>query len=152
MAPEANPVKQELIGLVGRLGHRMRVHLEAVTEEMGLSPIEGRALFLLAEPRPMRGLAADLHCDASHITGLADRLEARGLVERRVDQSDRRVKRLVLTDEGRALKERLRIRAEDGLPVTAGLSPAEQETLHGLLARVLSHSAPGDPVADPPMC
>lgn len=38
------------------------------------------------------------------MTGLADRLAAAGLIERRADDGDRRVQRLFLTATGRALQ------------------------------------------------
>jgi MarR family transcriptional regulator, organic hydroperoxide resistance regulator len=49
-----------------------------------------------------------MHCDASYATALADRLEERGLVERRVSATDRRVRELVPTAEGLAAQKRLR--------------------------------------------
>ncbi|MBW3630045.1 MAG: MarR family transcriptional regulator, partial [Gemmatimonadetes bacterium] len=64
-----------------------------------------RALLALAEAAPMRSLAGQLRCDASNVTGLADRLEVRGLVTRVGQQGDRRVKLLALTDAGRALRD-----------------------------------------------
>lgn len=39
-------------------------------------------LSLLGRPLPMRALAELLGCDASNVTGIVDRLEARGLVRR----------------------------------------------------------------------
>ena len=48
----------------------------------------------------MSGLAELLFCDASNVTGIADRLEARGLIERRSAGGDRRVKVLALTSAG----------------------------------------------------
>ena len=49
----------------------------------------------------MRKLAQKLKCEPSNVTGIVDRLEARGLVERRPDPADRRVKVAAATDEGR---------------------------------------------------
>ena len=43
----------------------------------------------------------------SNVTGLVDRLEARGLVQRRHDARDRRVYRVVLTTPGRKLLQRI---------------------------------------------
>ena len=40
----------------------------------------------------MSALAHALHCDNSNVTGIVDRLEAAGLVERRAAEHDRRVK------------------------------------------------------------
>ena len=53
----------------------------------------------------MSSLAGMLFCDASNVTGIVDRLEARGLIERRPSPKDRRVKLLVLTKEGARLRE-----------------------------------------------
>jgi DNA-binding MarR family transcriptional regulator len=53
---------------------------------------------------PMSSLAGKLFCDASNVTGIVDRLEARGLIERRPAEHDRRVKLLVLTPEGERLR------------------------------------------------
>jgi DNA-binding MarR family transcriptional regulator len=50
----------------------------------------------------MRQLAARLRCDASHVTGIVDGLERRGLVERWPAPDDRRVKHLMPTEEGGA--------------------------------------------------
>ncbi|HET7016160.1 MAG TPA: MarR family transcriptional regulator [Streptosporangiaceae bacterium] len=78
--------------------------------EIGLTPAHLRALSILDpdEPRPMRALADALCCDASMATWLVDRLEERGLVERRTPPSDRRVKTIVLTSLGITIRERLR--------------------------------------------
>jgi DNA-binding MarR family transcriptional regulator len=78
--------------------------------EIGLTPAHYRALSSLDpdEPRPMRALADTLCCDASMATWLVDRLEERGLVERRTPPSDRRVKTIVLTPLGIRTRQRLR--------------------------------------------
>jgi len=53
----------------------------------------------------MGTLARQLHCDASNVTGMVDRLEAQGYIERRELPEDRRAKQLVLTAQGRSLVE-----------------------------------------------
>jgi MarR family transcriptional regulator, organic hydroperoxide resistance regulator len=81
----------------------------ALAQELGLSPMQLHTLRNL-EPgveMPMSALADKLFCDNSNITGMADRLEARGLIERRPADYDRRVKLLVLTDEGERLRATL---------------------------------------------
>jgi DNA-binding MarR family transcriptional regulator len=79
--------------------------------ELGLTPGHLKALAVLDpdEPRPMRALADALSCDASQVTWLVDRLEERGLVERRALASDRRVKTVALTPVG--VETRLRLQA-----------------------------------------
>ncbi len=54
-------------------------------------------------PMPMGGLAEALDVSQASATGIVDRMEQRGLVERRRIDEDRRVVRVALTDEGRRL-------------------------------------------------
>jgi DNA-binding MarR family transcriptional regulator len=48
----------------------------------------------------MRALAREWRCDASTATWIVDRLEGKGLAERRAHATDRRVKLVVLTPRG----------------------------------------------------
>jgi DNA-binding MarR family transcriptional regulator len=77
-----------------------------VVRELGLSPGDVRALLVLDrdEPRPMGSLAQAWHCDASNVTWMVHRLQERGLVERRTQPTDRRVKAVVLTELGSKTK------------------------------------------------
>jgi DNA-binding MarR family transcriptional regulator len=54
---------------------------------------------------PMRGLAESLDVSQASATGIVDRMEQRGLVERQRDPDDRRVIRVVLDPAGRRLIE-----------------------------------------------
>src|SRR5436190_21515076 len=84
-------------------------HFAAAVAEVDLAPAQARALHELDLERPisMRELAERLKSDPSNVTGLIDRLEARGLVERRPDSNDRRIKGLALTAAGARLRARL---------------------------------------------
>jgi DNA-binding MarR family transcriptional regulator len=68
------------------------------------------------------------------VTGIVDRLEARGLVERRTAPNDRRVKHLVLTEAGRVLRQKHRDGLAVDLPLLA-LSSDERRMLVDLLRR-----------------
>ena len=59
-----------------------------------LSPVQCHVLHLIEPERPvaMGRLAETLGCDASNVTGLVDRLEECGLVQRRPSPEDRRIK------------------------------------------------------------
>src|SRR5579864_5548027 len=72
--------------------------LSATAAELQLAPAQAIALQALEAARPisMRELAERMRCHQSNITGLIDRLEARGLVERRPDPRDRRITGLAL--------------------------------------------------------
>jgi DNA-binding MarR family transcriptional regulator len=73
--------------------------------DRGLTMPQVRVLFELVESgdRPAGELAEALSVAPPTVTGLTDRLVKQGLVERREDPRDRRVVRLALTEEGRAL-------------------------------------------------
>src|SRR5581483_3759676 len=102
---------------------------------LGLSPMQAHALRFLERPLPMNELAETLWCDASNVTGIVDRLEARGLVERRPAPDDRRVKMLVVTPEGADVRRRLRERMEQPPEALQALSAAEQRTLRDLMRK-----------------
>ena len=95
------------------------------------------ALRLLDEPRPMGEMAEAMHCDNSNITGIVDRLEERGFVERRAAEHDRRVKLIALTRDGVRLREELNKRMAEPPDALANLSEADQRKLSEILARGL---------------
>lgn len=108
-----------------------------LAEEFDLSGSQAHALYLLGEPRSMGELAQRLVCDASNVTGLVDRLERRGLIERRPASDDRRVRMLVLTPAGEELRARALERFVQAPPGIAALTVEEQRTLRDLLRKAL---------------
>jgi DNA-binding MarR family transcriptional regulator len=122
--------------LIHELWMTNRPRLRQAAGEFDLSPRQAHLLRLLAdEPAPMRNLACALRCDPSNVTGMVDRLEERGLVERRADPADRRVKMLALTTEGARVRDALTDRLLAPPPELAALSPEDQEALRDLLRR-----------------
>jgi DNA-binding MarR family transcriptional regulator len=108
-------------------------------DELELSPMQGHALRLLNPDRPMAmsELADALVCDASNVTGIVDKLESRGLIARQGSEHDRRIKMLVVTDSGRALRLRLFKRSLEP-PASVAALPADTrlrlaEILRGIL-------------------
>ena len=117
-----------------------RARMPAVAAEFDLSPTQVHVLRVL-EPGtvvPMGRLAGMLGCDASNITGVIDRLEARGLVERRAAARDRRVKVLVVTERGLDVRKRLLARLSAPPEPIARLSPDDQAALSAILRRALA--------------
>lgn len=121
------------------LADRMRAAFFSRLAAEQLSPPQFVMLRLLDEPRPMSALCQDLFCDASNVTGMADRLSERGLLERRLDPSDRRVRLLALTPKGRRLRTRLERGMVPDLPGLAALSDGDRAELLRLLTLVLDH-------------
>jgi DNA-binding MarR family transcriptional regulator len=132
-APGVDPVAAEAVEAFFTLLTRMRAYYGRVCESFGLSPQLASVLRGLATPSPMRELARRLHVDASNLTGLVDRLEERGLVERRPDPDDRRVKQLTVTPDGAELRDALNAGLMADPPLFAGLSPQQRRDLRHLL-------------------
>src|SRR6266566_147033 len=122
---------------------RVHAHFAAAVAELDLAPVQAKALHELnvEPPISMRELAERLKSDPSNVTGLIDRLEARGLVERRPDPSDRRIKGLALTSGGARMRERLFARLYSAPPAVAELSEPDQRCLRDVLQRILSVSS-----------
>ncbi len=109
-----------------------------VSHEHGLTgpQVELIRTLALESPLPQREVARRLCCDPSNVTGLADQLESRGLVERRFDLPDRRLRPLALTDGGRTLWEAFAARLFEPPAAIASLRPEEQRRLRDLLRRI----------------
>jgi len=107
--------------------------------DLGLSPAQCHVLHLIepGRPLPMRRLAQTLSCDASNVTGLVDRLEARGLVARRPSPEDRRVKELKLTPAGERLRASLLRRMAGPAHPLSRLSSRQQRELLQLLQHLM---------------
>ena len=135
--PTVEDVVTAFVAVMGRIGQ----HFFQRSAEFDLSPQQAKAFHELRHPLSMGELAERLLCDASNVTGIVDRLEARGLVERQPDPDDRRVRRLVLTAEGRELWMVHHDRVFDGVPCVDNLTDDERATLCHLLARMASAPA-----------
>ena len=111
----------------------------ATLNELGLAPMQSMALIQLqpGEPMTMSALAGLLMCDNSNVTGIADRLEAQGLVERRPAEHDRRVKTLVVTEKGVKMRAEVERRMGVPPPPLARLGEEDAVALRDILQRAL---------------
>lgn len=111
--------------------------------ELGLTPVQAMALTSLEphDPPTMSQLGSMIMCDSSTLTGVVDRLEAVGLVERRPAAHDRRAKCVALTPAGVDLQARLRERMSPPPPHLEHLTAEEAAQLHDLLAVAVERHA-----------
>ncbi|MCX4449283.1 MarR family winged helix-turn-helix transcriptional regulator [Streptomyces sp. NPDC087866] len=139
MAPSrTDPLTLEVIELIGTVVARYYEEYEQAAAAHSLTGAQARVLGLLSvEPLPMRRIAQKLKCEPSNVTGIVDRLEARGLVERRPDPADRRVKLAAPTERGAATAGQLRDALDFAREPLAGLSAADRTVLRDLLRRML---------------
>lgn len=118
---------------------RDRIH--RICSELGLSPPLVKAFVHLGadgneDGVRMGDLADHWGCDASYVTSVVDGLEERGLAERRPDPTDRRVRTIVLTPEGRRRRERALELLSEPPSAFDALTGAEQRQLRDLLAKL----------------
>jgi DNA-binding MarR family transcriptional regulator len=135
IGPAARQAWGTIVSLMLAGEGRDRVH--RASDEIGLPPGALKALFLLAaRPRSMRDMAATFGCDPSYMTGLVDALERRDAARREPHPTDRRVKTVVITDDGRQMLARAREVLWEPPSSFGALSAAEQRHLADLVAKV----------------
>jgi DNA-binding MarR family transcriptional regulator len=124
-----------LIKLVGGIA-------QGIASEFEIAPHDLLAMFKLDGVMSMKELAQHMGCDASFITSVADTLERRGFARRAPSQRDRRVKNLVLTEDGIAAKERLMAELAAKMPWSYALDDGERCCFLALLKKALGGDRP----------
>ena len=102
--------------LIGKAGQQIARRAREKLAAYGVTPTQYAVLKVLWEQDGLSGaeLGGRLLIDSATVTGVADRLQAAGLLERRPHGEDRRVHSLYLTGQGKALQAPLGA-AMDGL-------------------------------------
>lgn len=141
--PKATREANEATELLFELIHAQKREFHSVAKERGLSPQQAVTLFNLepGQGMTMNAIAELLVCDASNVTGIVDKLEARGLAKREQGE-DRRVKVLTLTAQGAALRSEMRQRLMVPPAWLVGLERDDQRVLRDILQRAVSMLRP----------
>ncbi|MCB2192142.1 MAG: MarR family transcriptional regulator [Deltaproteobacteria bacterium] len=134
------PIEENILRSIRRIIRATDLHSRRLASEHQLTTPQLLCLRLLAQERTLTPgtVAKEMYLSQATVTGILDRLEKRGLVERRRDQTDRRKVSLHLTDEGRKaveqaplpLQERFASRLE-------ALSDKERDEIDRVLAKVV---------------
>jgi DNA-binding MarR family transcriptional regulator len=138
---QAHVIEQDdLVDALVRAAFVTMAVLNKVGADNDLSLTQLRVLAILRDRRlRMTALADYLGLEKSTMTGLVDRAEKRGLLERAPNASDGRAVDVFLSPDGAELAERLYINIGRSLsPMTSVLAPTEQRRLQALLERLLS--------------
>jgi DNA-binding MarR family transcriptional regulator len=125
--------------LLSQLGYHSSRLWQARLAPLGLEPRHVMLLRHVAveEGRSQQALGEALQIPPSRMVALVDALEQRGLLRRRPDPHDRRVRTLHLTADGRRVLGRvMEISLEHERELCKGLRLAERERLITLLGRV----------------
>ncbi|QUG99769.1 winged helix-turn-helix transcriptional regulator [Saccharopolyspora erythraea] len=132
-------------GLV-RLTHLVQHVFAEVNRDFDLTPQQAQLLCMLIDgPIGMGELSRLLHLEKSSLTGLVDRVQRRGLVERVRDDRDRRACRIALTAEGVRLGNESHSAVAARLEEMGGALPrAERKRLADAIGRILiENGVPG---------
>lgn len=121
------------------LGHAVARRFSATLAPLRLEPREFAVLRAVApaEGSSQQAIGESMQIPPSRMVAFVDALEARGLLERRPSPSDRRVRALHLTDDGRELLARaFELASELERQICSDLSESEREQLLVSLRRV----------------
>lgn len=140
--PDVDSRPMAVCGDVWRAAERLRQGVTANAADYDLD-IAGLDVLLTLRRHGREGalspsaLAQDMMLSSSAMTNRLDRLEARGLVERRTDPDDRRGLRIVLTGKGFSVADDLvvsHVQTEERL--LGALTLKERDQLRALLGKV----------------
>ena len=105
--------------------------------------------YATSEGVPLNTISAQMLCDSSNLTGIVDRLAAEGLVERLVDQHDRRVRLIRITPKGAEKLRSIGPRHHATITSRFRTLPADQvDQLRDLLGELYTRLQDGDAVGD----
>lgn len=122
-------LKRELIELIKR--HRINVTpeqwaiLNRLNENQGLTQKEVSKISFK---------------DTANITRILDKLEQKGLVERRIIPSDRRVRKIYITEQGQKIRDLIEPLAEEVLlKATKGIHPKDVELYNSVAKKIIAN-------------
>jgi DNA-binding MarR family transcriptional regulator len=110
--------------------------------QYGVTPTQLSVLKLLQQigDLSLGTLSREIGAHNSTVTGIVDRMEAAGLVERDRSEEDRRVWIIRLTAHGRRVAERAKVSPWELLRgALAALPPSDQERLTSILKKLVTH-------------
>ncbi|MEV2212091.1 MarR family transcriptional regulator [Streptomyces sp. NPDC050997] len=127
----------DLVAAVAALHREAALLYAEIARDFELTSQQTQLLCTLAQRPSFSGLAATLGCDKTNVTGMVDRLEKRGLLAREQDSKDRRINRVVLTEAGEELRDRIRQRFASSVTDRFAHLTSEDRARYAALAAVL---------------
>ena len=128
--PTAKPSTPRVLGSYGRVAAWLSKRVEVALSTVDLTLPQFRVLGILAEgSSAASGLADRLAVRRPSITALVDGLVARGLVDRRQEEDDRRRVALRLTEDGERILAEGDRAVDEYLASLAGYLPGKEEAM-----------------------
>ncbi|TDG03156.1 MarR family transcriptional regulator [Paraburkholderia guartelaensis] len=140
-------MKHRLVYLLNVGQRRLQRWSQTRSASGGVTAAQAGLLFFLGERNGalMSEAAAALDLGAPGMSGLAERTEKAGLIERRADETDGRVSRLWLTEAGRTARQKAKRRMTD---LNARLTEGFTEEEIDVVARWLTSLQSKFPLAE----
>ncbi len=135
--PGIDQLDSEILDAMGELITALIGRSEKIAQRFGVPAFCLKALHVLDSSMAMRDLGRHMHCDPSFVTAIADLLEKRGLARREASTADRRIKNLVLTQEGVGLRGKIEREFMSHMPWRA-LDEQERVCLLSLIRKMIS--------------
>lgn len=109
MKPENEITINEIVGAIRRLVRAVYLDTAKMSKQFGLTGPQSAVLRILVKKGPISSaeLSRKLYVTPANITGIIDRLEKKGLVERTRKDGDRRIALITLTESGTNLSKDL---------------------------------------------
>lgn len=143
---DSPPPSQDLSWLAHRAAEALADSFNAVTRDAGLVDLrDWLVLALISDDagRTQGEIAAELSIDKTTLVAVIDRLEAGGLITRRVSPRDRRARIPEITAKGQQVKATVAVAKEAAIDQRLSAIPAEDRAwFHSMLGRVVQGAAP----------
>ena len=136
--------ERELAFLLVDAGRKLNDAYDLNMKPLGLTRSQWRVVAYVSRTPGITQteLAESIECSRMAITSLLDRMQTKGLVERREVKNDRRVRAVFLTDKGSALVRQMNKTAVQVLEqVFAGTTRRDRQQLHQLLEAIKANTA-----------
>jgi MarR family transcriptional regulator, lower aerobic nicotinate degradation pathway regulator len=132
-----------LVDALAQLSFLVHNALAEIAAQHDLSIVQTRLLGVLRDREPtMNELGRHLGLDKSSVSGLVDRAQRRGLVNRTVSATDRRAFQVSITEAGRQLAGQVAARFSERIETSVELLPdTDRRLLSQLAARIVGADA-----------
>lgn len=133
---------------VSKLGGRIRIQLDAIASEYGITPAQGRTLQYIASRNRtvyQKDIEEEYDLRSATASQMLQGMEDAGLIRREVDGQDRRKKRIVVCDEKREatawMLERI---AEMEAQMVEGIAPEKLAVFTEVIEQMIENLSQGD--------
>lgn len=133
---------------VSKLGGRIRIRLDAIASECGITQAQGRTLQYIASRNHtvyQKDIEDEYDLRAATASQMLQSMEDAGLIRREVDEKDRRKKRIVVTEEKREasawMLERI---AEMEAQMVEGIAPEKLAVFTEVIEQMIQNLSRSD--------